>query len=53
MKAKFCKQCNAEITHNKKRRLCTECLKEESRESSKFRYEKKFNLFVWSPRGGY
>ena len=42
MKTKYCKQCNEEITHNKKRRLCTECLKEESRESSKFRYEKKF-----------
>lgn len=39
---KICKQCNAEITHNKKRRLCTDCLKQEVREASKYYYEKKF-----------
>mgnify|MGYP000417340753 CR=1 FL=1 len=40
MEAKYCKQCNAEITHNKKRRLCTECLKKEYNESSKYYYYK-------------
>lgn len=40
MEAKYCKQCNSEITHNKKRRLCTECLKKEYRESGKYYYQK-------------
>lgn len=36
---KICKQCNAEITHNKKRRLCTECFKEEQRQNYNFKKE--------------
>ena len=40
MEIKFCKQCGKEITHNKKRRLCTECLKKEYNGSSKYYYYK-------------
>lgn len=35
---KFCKVCNSEITHYKKRKLCTECLKKEMRDVAKFNY---------------
>ena len=41
METKYCKQCNAEITHNKKRKLCTDWLKKEDRETSKYYYKKK------------
>lgn len=40
MEIKYCKQCGNEIDHNKKRRLCTECLKKEYNESSKYYYYK-------------
>jgi len=33
----LCKQCNSEITHNRKRRLCTDCLKQEQREAYHFK----------------
>lgn len=38
---KLCKICNSKITHNRKRRLCADCLKQESREASKYYYQKK------------
>lgn len=40
MEDKFCKQCSNKITHNKKRRLCTDCLKKEVNEANKYWYFK-------------
>ena len=37
---KYCKECINEIDHNKKRRLCTDCLKNEANEANKYWYFK-------------
>lgn len=35
----MCKECNSEITHNKKRLLCTDCLRKYNRENYDFKKE--------------
>ena len=47
---KFCKQCNAEITHNKKRLLCTDCLKKEANEANKYHYHKNKSVKLKIPK---
>lgn len=36
---KICKKCKSEITHNRKRLLCEDCLKQEQREYYHFKKE--------------
>ena len=36
---KYCKQCNAEITHKYKRRLCMDCIRKENRDNYNFKHD--------------